>query len=317
MYDVMLIDSQWLLTRNFFAIRGGSENKLANNAHLTIAGSVISSIMKFLDVVPAKKVILLFDTYPYHKSIFLTDYKGTRTYTTMEDAENMDDEDENKEQALIDAHNLNQRGKAKKILTGLESIGLPSFRKSGYEADDLAYEMANRIHENNQTAILVSIDSDWGYWINPSVDWYSPTRGVTTYEDMIQEIGQIPGLSLYDYKGLYDSFYGSHNDLVQTVTDEMWDLTFIDFYKLYMNTNNKSKLFQDYDLFKAQLQSQNITNYPEYNKVRSMTYYLDKAGSIPTESRIDKVLANQGVSINRHNFMWYVNNYFDKSLFYD
>lgn len=310
-----MIDAQYFLARNYFAIRGNETNKLSDNAYGTIATSVLRSIIKIYEELPSRKVILLWDTYPYIKHDLLSDYKGSRSYTTDEDVE-AEEDPEVKAKLEIDAHNLNQRGRAKWLLRDLSDYGLPSFYKKGYEADDLAYIISNHIKELGKTGCLVTIDSDWNYWINDHIDWYSPKRGITTYNDTIEELGLVHDLSLFEYKRLYDSFYGSHNDYSQTVTDENWNYSFNDFYELYLNTNDKSILFKDYNLFKSQYQALDIINYPENNKVNSMMYYLDKTGSIPSKGNWESFRVNNSLSITPDE-LWKIINNLDKSLFYD
>lgn len=296
-YDYLVIDAQYFLTRNYFAIRGSGSNKLPDTSYATIASSVIRSIIKVFEEVPSKKVILLWDTYPYYKHTLLEDYKGTRSYTTDEDVE-AEEDPEIKAQLEIDAHNLKQRGLAKRLLKELNSFGLPSFFKSGYEADDLAYVVSNKIKELSKTGCLVSIDSDWTYWINESVDVLNPKKmEITTHKDMVDYLELEHPLSLFEYKQLYDSFYGSHNDYIQTVTDDNWSYSFNEFYQLYLDTKDKSTLFKDYDRFKLQYHGLSILEYPEFNKVQSMMYYLDKTGGIPSKSQWEEFRTEKLLSV--------------------
>lgn len=314
-YDYGIIDAQWLLARNYFAIKGNYD-QLPSNGSAMIASSVISSLIKFTEEHNFRKIILLFDTYPYHKhEILAGDYKSSRTYTTDE----MVDEEEDPVQKRIleiDRFNLNQRGKAKWILKELGAFGMPSFYKKGYEADDLAYLVSNRIQELGQTGLLVSIDSDWNYWINPSVDWYSPNRGITTYQDTMDELGLPKNLSLFDYKIHYDSFYGSHNDFYQTVTDENWNRTFVDFYKEFSNTDNKASLFKDYNLYKKQIDAMDIHNYPGHQKASSMMYYLDKTGGIPSKGMYEEWRTKKLITVPDWRY-WKLVEKLSPELYYD
>lgn len=282
MYDYCIVDCQYFLARNYFAILSNFD-KLPDNGWAMIATSVIRSLIKLRDSLEFRKMILVWDTYPYIKHQLLQgDYKSGRSYTTDEDVEECEDPEE-KARLEIDAFNLKQRGQAKWLLKDLSKFGLPSFYKKGYEADDLAYIISNRVKELGHSAVIVSIDSDWNYWINENVDWYSPKRGLKTYKETLAELGLPHDLSLFEYKRLYDSFYGSHNDYYQTVTDENWNMSFLNFYELFKNSKNKESLFKDYNLFVNQYNALDVLNYEEHNKVQSMLYYMDKSGGIPSK----------------------------------
>jgi hypothetical protein len=302
MYDIMVIDAQWLLTRNYHAIKHSYEGELDENAYKVIASSVIQSIVKLIEELPSRKVILVFDTYPYYKSTMLNDeFKDSRIYVTDEDVEEETDP-EKKAELAIEAFNLKQRGKAKMLLKQLSEYGLPSFFKSGYEADDLVYIIASKIKELDLNGVIISIDSDWNYWINENVDWYSPKRGTTTYKDTIDYLQMPEGLSLFEYKRLYDSFYGSHNDYRQTVKDELYEYSFNDFYKMFIESKDRNELFSDYEKFLAQYDALGITEYPEFNKVQSMMYYIDKSGSIPSQGQWEMFSTKNGLTVNASYF---------------
>lgn len=365
-YDYGIIDAQWLLTRNYHAVKS-QYDQLPANGHAIIVSSVLNSLVKFQDQFQFKKILLLFDTYPYFKHQLLSgDYKSSRTYTTDEDVEDGDydieiqkvfrdllitsiNEDKydnpelinigitNKELAVaklesieleileaekaqeslrIDSFNLKERGKAKWMLKGLAQYGLPSFYKKGYEADDLAYLMANKIQELNSTALLISIDNDWNYWINANTDWYSPNRGVVTYKETLDELKLPKGLSLFDYKRHYDSFYGSHNDYWQTVKQENYDRTFLDFYDEFCKSADQKELFDDYELFKKQLNAIDIENYPEIRTAHSMMYYIDKSGGLPSKGMYEEWRTKNIVTVEDWKY-WKLIGTFDPSLFYD
>lgn len=319
MYDYSLIDAQYILTRNYYAIRGAADNELNLAAHLLIASSVISSVMKIQAEVKSRKIILLWDTYPYHKhSILSGDYKSERSYTTDEDVEEEGISDEERESRRIDANNLHQRSKAKYLLKSLGPLGLPSFFKSGYEADDLAYLASKNILSRGQTGIIVSKDSDWGFWINQNVSWMKLGKSNEIYcESDIRSENKIPDdLSTFKYKALYDSFYGSHNDLYQTCTDECWNLSFQEFYNKYKEFGVVDELFKDKELFKLQYSSFDIDHYPGIEKISGMMYYLDKTGGIPTPGQVDEFFSSQGMNVNSYNYCRMISS-LDQSLYYD
>lgn len=311
-YDYCIVDAQWLLTRNYFAIKSNYD-RMPDNASKLISTSVLRSIIKLTEVLRFKKVILLWDSYPYHKHTLLQDYKGSRSFTTWDDVE-AEEDPEVKARLEIDAHNLQQRSNAKIFLRDLSSMGLPSFYKKGYEADDLAYIFSNRVLEEGKTAVLVSIDTDWNYWINPNVDWYSPKSGVTNYKDTLESLNYDSSLTLFEYKRHYDAFYGSHNDFSNTVTDEAWNLSFNEFYSKYLN--KEYDIFQDKSLFEKQYQSLDILNYPGIDKIHSMVYFMDKSGSLPSRGQWEAFRANNGINITDTEYFKLINN-LDPKLFWD
>lgn len=90
MYDYCIVDCQYFLARNYFAILSNF-NKLPDNGWAMIATSVIRSLIKLRDSLEFRKMILVWDTYPYIKHQLLQgDYKSGRSYTTDEDVEECD-----------------------------------------------------------------------------------------------------------------------------------------------------------------------------------------------------------------------------------
>jgi hypothetical protein len=318
MFDYALIDAQYILTRNYFAIRGSAYNELSESAYLDLCSSFLRSIINLECEVQAKKVILLWDTYPYYKNdILYGEFKSDRQYTTEDDVQEEGIDDEERERRRIDASNLQQRSRAKIILKDLAGIALPSMYKRGFEADDLAYIIAREIKSRGETGVLISRDSDWGFWINDCFSWYNPkTEEYKTHSDIRKENNIPEELSLFDYKKYYDSFYGSHNALQQTCTDEMWYKSFIEFYSLYKKLGASEELFKDPDLFKRQLESFDIEAYPEFYKLKSMMYYIDKSGRYPSLGNFDEFASEIGLQMPSYMYNRLLEN-LDPTKFYD
>lgn len=317
-FDYALVDAQYILTRNYFAIRGSAYNELSESAHLGLCSSFLSSIIKIQNYLQASKIILLWDTYPYCKhDILYGDYKSDRDYTTEEDVQEEGITDEERERRRIDANNLAQRSEAKKILKNLSEIALPSMFKKGFEADDLAYVVAREIRDRGESGVLVSSDTDWAFWINENFTWYSIKNETLKTDKDVRVENNIPDeLSLFDYKKYYDSFYGSHNALQQTCTDEMWYKSFNEFYELYKKLGPSTELFKDVDLLKRQLESFDIESYPEYYKLRSMMYYLDKSGRYPSLGNFDEFASKLGLQMPSYSYNKLLE-HLDPRKFYD
>lgn len=314
-----LIDCQWLLARNYFAIRGPEHNPLPEYADRWIVSSVIQSLAKIVRELeePIDKLTLLWDTYPYHKhSILEGDYKSGRDYTTDEDVEEEEDP-EAKALLEIKANNLKIRGRAKWALKELGDIGIPSMYKRGYEADDLAYMVSREMLNREDNALLISIDSDWPFFCNERTRVYNPNRKVFHDEAKVRYDNNIPDdMSLYEYKSLYDSMYGSHNGLWQSCSDEHWNTPVREFMKLYKELGVVDELFKDKEMFERQLMSFDVLSYPELNKVSGMMYYLDKNGSLLSPGQLEGFFTKNLYEVNSTS-IYNMLEKFDKKLFYE
>lgn len=154
------------------------------------------------------------------------------------------------DQIMRQVHNQQMKYQAGYILRHLDLMGLPCFGKKGWEADDLAYLVSNKLEKEGKTGILVSVDSDWGYWLRPNIEWYRTNRDeVYGYWDVREENDIPEELTNFEYKKLYDSIYGSHNDLGSCVHPE-WKLTVLK--EWYEKSENKAEVFEqiyhEYDL---------------------------------------------------------------------
>lgn len=316
-YKYALIDGNYVLSRNYFAIMRNYQNcRVPLGFAETLVMSVTTSILTMVSSFNIGKIIILWDTYPYHKSSLLRgSYKSTRYYMTEEDAEEIEDPEE-REKAKIDAYNFERRTEAKNKLKLLGNISIPSLFRKGYEADDLAYMISTKLSENGESALLVSIDSDWSFWIQPGVDFYNPkSEVITTYEQsIIENKVDTTKRSLFRHKVLYDSFYGSHNDLVQSVTDEHWYDDVNSLMDRFEAEGYTTELFKDPSLARAQIESFNFSQYKDYIYIDSMYRSMDSIGSIASLSDIATFGTKIKVPFNVGAFEHYYNT-LDKSLF--
>ena len=283
-YKYCFVDTQIYLTTAFHAIKPHVPiDQLASS----LVKSFLGSMMNLQNELDFEKLILLHDTYPYFKTRFLSDYKGDRTYVTQEMVDSME-EGEDKDKAQLEADALKQRALAKRIIQSLGEIGIPSIYQRGFEADDLAYICSKFCSNNGFSSILCSWDTDWMYWCTENSDWYSKKRGLLTYSDiMVEYKDTIPKeLSLFEYKRYYDSFYGSHNHLHNTVNDDWYDETFKSFYSEFKKKGYSTELFSDPKLSQMQYESLALEEYPDYIKVLEQLESLDFIGRIPSMSEI-------------------------------
>lgn len=314
-YKYLIFDAQYFLTRNLklldtkkyvkedVTLSNGEVVKDENGVALqyiktTYTAMELSrllfwSIVKFRrDYANGRKIILLWDKYPYHKYEFLRDYKGSRHYATEEDLVGVD-RDENPK-AYLEIQEDIARNKRKQeakywCITNFESMGMKNYIRTGYEADDLACIISEHLENDDQKSAVISKDSDWSYFTRPNIDYITPTGKVITYEDMVKSHKHFHpeiGIDLYEYKSICDSLFGSHNDLQRTLApdSELPPESLGDIIESVVKTGDSDYIVNK-DLFKAQLQSFKLTEYPEYDKVIQSLYYLDKGGSIMSDDQ--------------------------------
>jgi hypothetical protein len=310
-YKYLVFDAQYFLTRNFKALNRTCEelpvldengNKVLSEDGTeitfesmtatsdTLVKSFFQSIVKFVrDTASCRKIVLLFDRWPYHKDQIVEEYKGSRFYATQEDLEAIDRKTEPLKYAEMEEEL--RRNKIKQdakyfIISNFEQIGMKVYSRKGYEADDYAMLIAKYLENDNERSAVVSIDSDWDYFVNKNVDHIKPNGTVIRYDDMIKNeltpnTNPDWNLSLYHYKAYVDSIYGSHNDLNGTlndgVTDSIKDL-------ITQIKSGDFHNFKDKNLVIAQLKSFDVDHYPEIDKVHQSLWYMDKGGSIMSSS---------------------------------
>lgn len=239
-----------------------------------------------------RKLILLWDKYPYHKYEFLKDYKGSRHYATDDDLKDLNQDDNPKlylETLEEIARNSKKQQSKYWCINNFENMGLKNYIRSGYEADDFACIISKYLENDDQKSAVVSRDSDWSYFARPNIDYITPAGKVITYEDMLNSHPHFNpelGITLYDYKSIYDSLYGSHNDLQRTLVPDA-DLpkdSLGGIIESIIKTGD-SEYIVNKELFNAQLQSFKLTDYPDYEKVIQSLWYLDKGGTIMSDDQ--------------------------------
>lgn len=341
-YKYLIFDAQYLLTRNFKLkcnfTKEGDEYLLGDGTpsgkhyivpdfdYLELAKLFFWSIAKFTrEVASCKKVILLWDKYPYHKLNYIKAYKDDRKYYTDDDLIGLDhDKDIDniiRIQFESDCNKIKQKTKYW-IIDNFDKLGMKSYIKTGYEADDWGSIVSQYLsdHEPNEKSAVVSSDSDWDYFVKPTIDRITTGRKnvqstIITYDSMINKWGPALdkyGLDLYRLKSIIDSSYGSHNALRCTLknSSEILDKVLSE----YQNYN--SELFGDYGLFKAQLDSFNYTDYPEYDKVLKSLWYLDKGPEIMSEIEYTDFCLSTGFGVTLSYYTRFVNT-LSKELYHD
>ena len=282
-YKYAIFDAQYILTRNFKAMQ--NQEYFSQE---TLARSFFWSIAKYIrEMVDAEKVVCLWDKWPYHSTTLLGDeYKGDRYYASEEELEGLDPVKDKEEIERIENElriNKIKQGAKYWIINAFNDLGILSFIKSGYEADNFAYVIAQHLKDDDKKSIIISRDSDWKYLISKNVDYAHDKTGETwTLEDMEKEIPEGLDISLYLYKSVIDSLYGSHNNIQRTLKEELpSNASQVDIIRSALN--GEMKYFnsdEDLKQFQLNLSTFTVENYPEYENVKKMMYYLDKSGRI-------------------------------------
>lgn len=283
------------------------------------------------------KILLLWDKWDpviqgYFRNSFLESYKGDRHYTSQDDVDALQSEidslPEDSSQEEIDEMNkrledikwelhINDiRSKSKSsIMKQFHSLGLPSFYKPGWEADDygkifadVIYEkMASELNElegssidykrltveevdellakhGMKKSVFYTADSDWTYAVNPFVDffkltqWKNPDRHTTTYQDMVDWLGTE---DIYEYSAHRDALFGSHNNLQSTANDIAKNYHQSDLINL-ISENGPKEFTTDPELYEAQLKTFLQKSFPGYEDVVAEFDEVESKGEIPS-----------------------------------
>lgn len=281
MYDYLIFDGQYFLMRGFHLHKSRSVETstvtLGSTVYSTLKNtltwsqlfkSIFYSMVKFhRDFHKGNKMIMVFDSGPYYKSKLVGHYKSNRSYINESDVEKAKDDPLTYLRLKYewDLEVLKSYTK-KMILEYFPKLGIDTVIHKGYEADDLAKLLASKISKSGKTSLLISSDSDWKYLIDENSTYSNPRGNLFHYDKMMEELGTLKdsGLSLYKYKAFMDSLYGSHNDLLPTV-DKSLKLNNVDLLTKLLDQNYSDLLHES--LFKAQLDSFDIWNFPEYDLV--------------------------------------------------
>lgn len=209
-------------------------------------------------------------------------YKSDRKYFTENDVtEDMDEA--TKKSILSDA----KRNKVKRELKNLMMnemwrFGIINVGVKSYEADVLGYIFASMSYNEDKKCGIVSRDSDWSMALNPKVDFLKLPVGkmefeVITYNNSINSLpGPLPpGMSLYQYMGYRDSLFGSHNHLTRTARHGCKEYETI--IKAY---NRDYSDIENFELFKVQLSTFNIDEYPNLKDVIGIYQSLPTLGKL-------------------------------------
>lgn len=218
--------------------------------------SVMYSFRKILRAYSCNKIILLWDRQPYYNAQKIKDIYAEDTYKA--DRDYADDS--------IASKLFEVRQAAKYyIINNYSKFGFQSYIREGYEADYLGRICATISKGKNA---LASHDSDWPYYLTPDCpELISTTKFTLTYYDKVKEA--CLGADPWTWQVFHSSFYGSHNNLQCTVAKEYYNDEFEETWDKYNKGIDLDKVFSDWKLLVAQLESWNIESFPDYELVKS------------------------------------------------
>lgn len=275
MYDLGLIDGQYLLRRNWCVLRLHGDVKKDY-----LIKSFLQSVMKLKREIGFKRPLLLFDKYPYYKKLeAVEEYKTDRHYTSESDVDDLkkklespdltDEERAELEKQLADTQKDlrdNQEFTRAKydIVTNGRDIGFPCLMKQGFEADDIAFAMSEKVRELGLTAVLVTTDHDWISFRSKEVDYCTPKMDHRNVDCralvLLSRELNIPLYEIGVMKEIYDT---SHNNVSGYEFSE--EVPFKEFCtKLY----TKDETLKGYDKISKTYDAMNMRKHlPELDKL--------------------------------------------------
>ena len=297
-YQYLLVDLSLLLSRNVYACSRGKD------IGEYTAGDVVKMTIQTLNKisrdygVTADKIILLADTWDpdlggYYRTWMLGgNYKSSRTWMTPEKLRDLKKTPGSTKEEIRKAEKELYQNQVKEVAKHILKedafkIGLPCMGVKGLEYDDLCYIISSLLYTSGATkkSVIVTKDSDCMYCTSPAVDYFRlPVGGskpeIKTYDDIYTT--QVPedlrnlGMSLYDYKSIWDSLDGGHNDLKKTriprtnLTEVMVKIMGGDYSGV-----------SDVDLFMRQLQTFKLESFPMINQaIQEVTTKLPTIGHL-------------------------------------
>ena len=299
-YGLAFVDLSFILTRNLWVATKDKEiPDMKSGDVLKITLQTLRKLSRDWGIT-ADKIILVSDTWDknlggYFRTYMLKDfvtYKGSRKYMTEQVLEDMrmdpsvtPEEIKAAEREL--AINKIKYEAKRAMLNGFPEIGIYSYGYPGYEFDDIvtlaSFMRAGKISKPD---IIITKDTDLLYSLSPTCCFFSlPTRGsepkVTTYEEMYQTIPQElrdRGLSLYNYHAFMDSLGLGHNDMGSSKKSKA-DTT----QTILKIMNGDYSDVENVDLFKAQMSTFNLSNFPDLDKVQTaINNDFERAGKLGT-----------------------------------
>lgn len=220
-YNFGIIDGQYILRRNW-AIQKSSQGV---NEPLLIK-TFMQSIMKLKREFDFERALICFDTAPYYAALENPDYKADRVYVNKdtlaeleqslvfaegEEAERIAKEIEQYKKDLFEEEIF--RHVKMEITSKLTPFGFRTLKKAHWEADNLAFAIAERCRKTGLTAIMITTDHDWCNFRSKEIE-YSTPKGDHRYDFVRSILEESKKLNIPMYElGILHEIYGqSHNN---------------------------------------------------------------------------------------------------------
>ena len=320
-YKYLFCDATYIMRKNLAVLQSKYDNEGLDYDLGTAAKMIFWNVKKLIrDYKSADCIVMCHDVWSdggyiagkvisnYQKKLISENreseapegYKSDRKYYTENDI--TEDTDESTRRLILSEVKRNKIKRELKNLMmnefwrfGIINIGVPS-----YEADYLGYIFGALAYNEDKKSGIVSRDGDWSFSTSPKVDFLKlPVSNskfeVITYEDMIKSLsGPLPsGMSLYQYMGYRDSLFGSHNHLTRTVRAGVkeYDTIVKVFNKDYSDVDN-------YELFKVQLSTFNVDEYPKIQDVVNIYKDIPKMGRLSSVSEFREFADRYNIDIS-------------------
>lgn len=333
-YNYAFIDGSFLLTRNLWVATKDKKPEDMNPGEVVrITIQTINKLYRDWGV-GADKIILIFDEWDktingYLRSYFIKDYvqyKGSRKFVTEQTIEDMkadpNTKPEDLEKAIHELATNKIKFQAKKIMKDeFKNIGIPYFSWPGYEFDDIATLASFGLNgKSDKPNLIVTKDSDLSWSVCPGCDQFLlPTKGsapmVVTYNDMYYKIPEVlrnMGLGLYMYHAYCDSLgVTGHNDNLKTIKPGHDSTQAI----IRIMNGDYSDVAKP-DAFRAQLNSFDLSKFPEVSDVNNMIQNdFGTVGHIGTLDEFKVFCAKYNISGISDNYYKNLAERFDTKLF--
>lgn len=223
-YDYGIIDAEFLLRRNWSIQRNSNLNQGL------LMKSFLQSVMKLKREVDFARPLLLFDKSPYFKTMeAVEEYKQDRYYATESELDQLnsrlqmegltDDERKHIESEISrvkkEISDFRIRSDVKyDLVSNGRSIGMVTLIKQGFEADDIAFALAEKVREMKKKAILITTDHDWISFRSPEVDYSTPKYDHRNSDcrALVLDSRRL-NLPLYEIGVLREIYHNSHNNV--------------------------------------------------------------------------------------------------------
>lgn len=257
-YKYAIIDSDYILKRNCAAISKGGNGWTEHDLRVSFE----RSINKMKREIGFEKAILVFDRSPYKKTAVLPAYKGNRVYYTKEWCEEHKDSlsEEEYQNALAQAEFNEKKMHVKYDIIWNPPEGVETLAIKTWEADDLAFILADRLKDKPYKSVVVSIDNDWTSFANDQVDFMTPKYDKRE-EDIAKFKAQekVSGIPMYELGILRELYHYSHNaiDVYKSIHPEVKYRDFCE--SMYYSKNN----IPDYETYKKYFDGMNMRKYSD------------------------------------------------------